>query len=1428
MLLSAPTLAAISNVTVNHSSPLIIGLDGFDADNDNLTYTVSVTGTNPTHLTTEILGANDGVNYNRSLVLETSMGTMVFELFEDLVPDATQRIIDMVTAGYYDGLSFHRVINDFVIQTGSYTYNSGYVAKSSSYTSFDDQFSVDLQHNATGLLSWAKRTPDDSASTDFFITDLNAASQTSVNNLRNLDYNYSIFGKIVEGATVLANITNVATATVSGLSNAPTTPVIITDARIETNEQNATLMLKVADNYTEGEQVTVTVTADDGNGGTVQRQFIVTLQSDSDDVASQITQTVSGETISTSYSENVNNSDPYIATMAPVIMAYGTNTVTISGISYDVDGYKTFIMKEYQSVNGQLLTGTATEQVSLAILDSESNLSTSSTDSKYWGNYVDLTRYDISDFQSLPTGLQYTNAKRISGHYDINTGTLTFDISVTRTDSSLVGVYYILLARYNIVESPNVIIGYDSSNQPVYAAYYATGFDTQVVTMILQPPTPTSIVVNNLTSSLTNDNTPSITVTGLTTGINAKVKILDDQDNVVYDGNVTGASMTINLTGTLADGSRTLRAVQYVTNASTGDQAVSNAKTSTAFTVDTTAPQAFTNFALTPATSGVAYSYNVGHPQEDDNSITFLLSGAPAGMTINAHTALISWPLPTDASYPSVTFNIIARDAVGNQTTQQVTLQVNSNVDLSGVVFLDANHNDIADSGEGKGGVIVYADINGNNQLDETDIYAISSTTGSIGSYTLQNVPAGTVVLHQVLADGVQQTSPTDALLTQVQVITDGDAATIDNAATTVDGLTWAGALAMSPDGLYVYATSGSGTTGDDAIAVFARDPNDGTLTYIQLLKNLVGGVTGLDDPNNLTVTPDGRHVYVTTNKAGTSDTLVIFSRDQSNGELTYVTTLTNGGTDALGNTITLFNGVSTVDVSSDSEYVYVGALTSNAVTVFSRNRYSGLLTQIQTISDGTNLAGVWTLTLSPDGKNLYIGVAEGLVVYNVDPATGLLSFSQNIDNATLTSVRSIAITPNGQYLYATAVTDNALNIFTRNTSTGQLTFQSADTNVSGASTVQINTDGTKLFVAAVSDSEVSIYDIQANGTLSLNQSITDGAVDLLDTTISKLGGAVALILDPTGNDLYVASRADNSLTVLSNRTRSWAGTPYLLLVDPNSGQHTGLNFLNEQFTLNVDDVQYNALQFNSDRPDSKAYNSASNWGTQRSEIRDITITFSNDMISVDKTAVQLVRIFDVAGNAITQTVSLNLADILVDGDQLILRNLDLVDGVYELTITTAFNTAMTSEYSTSFHQLLGDFNGDRVFGPADLATLAYWRQASADLNNHVDVPGYLDVRNTLDAPTPDGRVDSHDFAVFVGSFGTFIPQAAVPVPDIILASSNPPSSPQANMLVYANNAPKSASLKLVTTDDDDNALTNGLLDQLDDPNLIVSLLETE
>ncbi|MBL4700954.1 MAG: beta-propeller fold lactonase family protein [Phycisphaeraceae bacterium] len=1442
ILLSAPTLASIADTSVAFTSPVLVGLDGEDADNDNLTYTVT---TNDPRVTATLVGGNDGINYNNSLKLDVSYtlngnvktGTMVFELFDNLVGDVTARIEQMVNSGYYDGLAFHRVINDFVIQTGSYNFSSGYVAKANSYSVFDDQFHADLLHNSAGLLSMAKPQADDSNSTDFFITDFAGSGTNSESNLRNLDFNHSVFGKIIEGQNVFDDLTQVTTGTVSNLSNAPLTAVTIVDASIVQNTQNGTLILKATQDFTGS--VMVTVTASDGTSNSQARSFNVTVTSDND--AGQVVYDADYSDVNNpifTYPKNVLNSAPYINNFADQVVANGATAFTISGTATDVDGRslikltellgsQTFIKNDFEDHavsiidNGTIPLPLRSDFTNDAAGTVEFNAAVAQYNAD-WSTLIDLAKFNNDPtLLDLPSGLSYTNTNRITNTtYNSATDILSFDVEITRTDPTLYGTFYILIVQHNFIQSDNLHV---ISGPAV--EYALTGNDSEIVTILLQPPTPTAITLDGISNGVTSDTTPSVTVTGLTDG--ATLNILDENDNIVATTTVSGTSATLSVS-TLTEGSHTLRAVQII-NGATSEAA------SVAVQIDTIAPLAFTDVNLTAATTGIVYVYDVGHPQETDSAITYHLASEPAGMTINSDNAVITWTTPATDSFPQVTFDVIARDAAGNTTTQTVMLTVNSLVEITGVVYQDTNTNSQPDAGEGIQGVVVYVDANGNNQFDEGEVV---TTTNSSGSYSLTNVPAGAVILHQVLRDGFSQVTPAAADLTLVQVVTDGQAATLNSAATTIDGLTWAGALAMSPDGLFVYGASGNfgaiGSNSDDAIAVFSRNISDGSLTYIQLVENGINSVAGLNDPNALTVSPDGRHLYVTADDTKSpNDTLVIFSIDPVTGLLTYVQTLTHGLTDSAANPLNNLSGIANVVVSPDDEFVYIASKNSDAVTVMSRNRFSGQLTWLQDIVDATLLNGVTQLTLSPDGKSLYAGGASGLVVYTVDTTTGQLTFAQSVvhdgvNGPFLLDMGQAVVSPDGLKLYAAATTSDTVNFFQRNTTTGALTFVSALAGIDGALGVKINPQGTQLFATSVADDKLRVYDIsQSDGSLTLDQTLTHGGTDVLGQTTNGLDGATALLLDPDGNDVYVVSRSSNSVSVYSNRNRPSSGAAWLRNIDPFApGSLTGINFVNTFAAITVDSVDYNAQQFDSDDPTGKSYHAPTNWRSQRSLIRDITVNFSSQLIGFDVAGVQLARIFDTAGNAVASGgVTLNTSDVIVNGDQLLLRNLDLVDGVYELTLASTFVSALDGgSYSTHFHQLGGDFNGDRVFSLADLGTVIYWRQLASDTNDYVDVPGYLDIRNSSDALMSDGRVDNHDLSAFASVFGQYIPQAAVPVP--VVSLSSPPANQSANLLAFVSSPPRTASLTLVPSDDEKTS-QSGLLEQLDNTNLILTMIAT-
>lgn len=99
-------------------------------------------------------------------VLETSKGTIKIQLFPAQAPKTVENFVGLIEKGYYDGIIFHRVISDFMIQGGDPT-GTGMGGESSFGGSFQDEFSEEL-YNLRGALSMANAGPDTNGS-QFFI-----------------------------------------------------------------------------------------------------------------------------------------------------------------------------------------------------------------------------------------------------------------------------------------------------------------------------------------------------------------------------------------------------------------------------------------------------------------------------------------------------------------------------------------------------------------------------------------------------------------------------------------------------------------------------------------------------------------------------------------------------------------------------------------------------------------------------------------------------------------------------------------------------------------------------------------------------------------------------------------------------------------------------------------------------------------------------------------------------------------------------------------------------------------------------------------------------------------------------------------------------------------------------------------------------------
>ena len=256
-----PSFLAISDQTVLQGAPLWLGIDGSDAENNPITYTI--TSSNPSVVAVTVPTGN------KTLQLDVaSFGTMKFQLFDNLAPRATTAIENLASSGFYNGLTFHRILNDFVIQGGA---ADGAGGPNPNVPDFDDQFNVDLQFTSPGLLAMAKGL-DDTNDTQFFVTD--TVNPPTTNFPRHLDFNHTIFGKLTEGESVREAISNVP----ANGSGTPNTPVVITTASIlNSDPQNSAFMLKALAGSGSSD---ITITANDGQGGTFSRTFHVTVAAD--------------------------------------------------------------------------------------------------------------------------------------------------------------------------------------------------------------------------------------------------------------------------------------------------------------------------------------------------------------------------------------------------------------------------------------------------------------------------------------------------------------------------------------------------------------------------------------------------------------------------------------------------------------------------------------------------------------------------------------------------------------------------------------------------------------------------------------------------------------------------------------------------------------------------------------------------------------------------------------------------------------------------------------------------------------------------------------------------------------------------------------------------------------------------------------------
>jgi len=331
-----------------------------------------------------------------------------------------------------------------------------------------------------------------------------------------------------------------------------------------------------------------------------------------------------------------------------------------------------------------------------------------------------------------------------------------------------------------------------------------------------------------------------------------------------------------------------------------------------------------------------------------------------------------------------------------------------------------------------------------------------------------------------------------------------------------VDGLRNAKGVAVSPDGACVYAIGEM----DDAVVVFERDAGTGALTWIEAEIDGVGGVVEMRRPNGVAVSGDDKHVYVASEQ---DDAAVAFERNLPDCDLDFIEAEVN-----LVSGVTGLRRARGVAVSVDGENVYLAGGAAEAVddsvAVFSRDDTTGELTFVEShqndVGGVEGLATAFGVAVSPDDASVYVaGLADkAIAVFSRETSgidLGKLTFVERerdgggVDG--LNGVHSVAVSPDGAYVYAAGRQDNGVAVFRRDASTGQIAFlevQKDETlGVSGldaAQGVAVSPDNAHVYAAArggikslSGDGAVVAFAVDAcgNGTRGSDEQCDDGNV---------------------------------------------------------------------------------------------------------------------------------------------------------------------------------------------------------------------------------------------------------------------------------------------------------------------------------------------
>ncbi len=167
--------------------------------------------------------AADRIQAHPHIEVVTSEGTFKMELDTRQAPRTVAHFLGLVGSGYYNGLIFHRVINEFMIQTGGYT--PGFELRETGQTVPNE--SGNAMSNVRGTIAMARTNDPHSANSQFFINLVDNSRLDPQKGSVNGHWGYTVFGYVFDGMDIVDKIAAVQTSPQGEHVDAPVIPIVI-------------------------------------------------------------------------------------------------------------------------------------------------------------------------------------------------------------------------------------------------------------------------------------------------------------------------------------------------------------------------------------------------------------------------------------------------------------------------------------------------------------------------------------------------------------------------------------------------------------------------------------------------------------------------------------------------------------------------------------------------------------------------------------------------------------------------------------------------------------------------------------------------------------------------------------------------------------------------------------------------------------------------------------------------------------------------------------------------------------------------------------------------------------------------------------------------------------------------------------------------